>query len=286
MPEPVLASKAPDGELAGAGRSGAGQGTGDALWDDWDTPLCAPAEPVLHLDGYDGPMELLLDLAGRQRVDLGRLSILDLIGQFLAELDGRLSQVAVERRADWVVTASRLVLLRSRLLAPASPEVAAAAHHDADADLHRLSAVSEARAAAAWLQARPQLGHDVFARPSRGPDPRTASYMALMQACLVVLRTSAIQPANKPVYAPRPPTLWSVAQAIARIRSLLDQASQGMELRHFLPAIPAHEPDRDLKARAALASTLVAGLELSREGHVALRQEDAFGTITIEGRPE
>ena len=271
--------------MAGAGEIGAGQGIGDALWDDWDTPLRAPAAPVLHLDGYDGPMDLLLDLAGRQRVDLGRLSILELIEQFLAELDGRLRQVAIERRADWVVTASRLVLLRSRLLAPAGPEATAAAHRDADAELHRLERMAQVRAAAAWLQARPQLGHDVFARPGRGPDPRTASYMALMQACLVVLRTSATQPLeDTPVYVPRPPALWSVAQAIERIRVLLGQAPPGTELGHFLPTIPTHEPDRDLKARAAVASTLVAGLELSREGQVALRQEDAFGTITVEAQ--
>ena len=282
MPEPAPRDEPSGAGRVGAGASGAGQGTGDALWDDWDTPLGAPAAPVLHLDGYDGPMDLLLDLAGRQRVDLGRLSILELIEQFLAELDGRLRQVAIERRADWVVTASRLVLLRSRLLAPVSPEATAAAHRDADAELHRLGCITQVRAAAAWLQARPQLGHDVFARPGRGPDPRTVSYMALMQACLVVLRTSATQPVHEPVYTPRPPTLWSVAQAIARIRSLLDQASQGTELRHFLPAIPAHEPDRDLKARAAVASTLVAGLELSREGQLALRQDDAFGTIRVE----
>ncbi len=90
-----------------SGQGRPGQGTGNALCDDWDTPLRAPAALVLHLDGYDGSMNLLLDLAGRQRVDLDRLSILSLIEQFLAELDGRLRQIAIERRADWVVTASR-----------------------------------------------------------------------------------------------------------------------------------------------------------------------------------
>ncbi len=284
MPEPVPTGPAPGGELAGAGEGGAGWGTGDALWDDWDTPLRAPASPVLHLDGYDGPMDLLLDLAGRQRVDLGRLSILDLIGQFLAELDGRLRQVAIERRADWVVTASRLVLLRSRLIAPDSAEAEAAAQRDADTELRRLGAAGQVRAAAAWLQARPQLGHDVFGRPSRGPDPRTASYMALMQACLVVLRQTVAQSHDTPVYRPRPPELWSVAQAIARIRALLGQAPPGTELGHFLPTVPTHEPDRNLKARAALASTLVAGLELAREGQMALRQEDTFGTIRVDAQ--
>ena len=226
-------------------------------------------------------MELLLDLAGRQRVDLGRLSILELIGQFLAELDGRLRQVAIERRADWLVTASHLVLLRSRLLAPASPEAAATARSDADAELRRLEAGVQVRAAAAWLQARPQLGHDVFARPGREPDPRTASYMALMQACLVVLRGRHAQPHEAPGYRPRPPKLWSVAQAIARIRSLLAQAPRGAALEGFLPAIANDETHHDLKARAALASTLVAGLELARDGELALRQEEAFSTIEL-----
>ena len=278
MPEPATGPGAPAG--------GTGQGTGDALWDDWDTPLRAPATPLLHLDGYDGPMELLLDLAGRQCVDLGRLSILGLIGQFLAELDGRLRQVAIERRADWVVVASRLVLLRSRLTVPANDEAEAAAQRDADPELHRLEAAAQVRAAAAYLQARPQLGHDVFARPGRGPDPRTASYMALMQACLVVLRGRHLQrPSDEPVYVPHPPALWSVAQAITRIRALLGQAPLGAELGHFLPTVPAHEPDRDLKARAALASTLVAGLELAREGQVELRQGNAFDTIRIDAQP-
>ena len=132
-------------------------------------------------------------------------------------------------------------------LAPVGSEVEAAAYRDADAGLLRLER------------------------------------MALTQAYLVLLRTGIAHPVSgEPVYAPRPPTLWSVAQAMTRIRVLLDQAPPRTGLGHFLPVVPAHEPDRDLKARAALASTLVAGLELSREGHVALRQEDAFGTITVE----
>ena len=276
-----MSEPASGGAAAGAGEGGPGDATGDALWDDWNTPLRAPVTPLLHLDGYEGPMELLLDLAGRQRIDLGQLSILSLIEQFLAELDGRLRQVAIERRADWIVVASRLVLLRSRLLAPASPEIAAAAQRDADAELHRLERVAQVRGAAAWLQARPQLGYDVFARPSRGPDPRTASYMALMQACLVVLRQTSAQAQDTPVYRPRPPELWSVAQAMARIRAALEQLPGGGELGSFLPAIPDDEPQRKLKTSAALASTLVAGLELARGGELDLNQKEAFSPILV-----
>ena len=66
---------------------------------------------------------------------------------------------------------------------------------------------------------------------------------------------------------------------------MLGQTPPGTELKHLLPAIPAHEPDRDLKARAAVASTLIAGLELSRDGQLALRQDDAFGTIRVDAQP-
>ena len=95
---------------------------GDPLWDDWDTPPRVPTIPVLHLDGFDGPMDLLLDLAERQRIDLGRISVVALVEQFVAAMDRLTTQVPVERRADWVVVATRLVLLRSQLMFPGQPE--------------------------------------------------------------------------------------------------------------------------------------------------------------------
>jgi hypothetical protein len=93
---------------------------GDPVWDDWQTPLSAPTIPVLHLDGFDGPMVSLLDLAERQRIDLGRMSVLVLAEQFVAAVERLGDQVARERKADWLVMATRL--LRSRLLFPASPD--------------------------------------------------------------------------------------------------------------------------------------------------------------------
>ena len=105
--------------------SGAGQGAlptaapvQATLWDNWDTPPRIPGIPVLHLEGFDGPMDLLLDLAERQRIDFGRMSILALAEQFVAALRRLASSVSLEKRADWVVVATRLVLLRSRLVFP------------------------------------------------------------------------------------------------------------------------------------------------------------------------
>ena len=94
----------------------------DALWDDWDSPPRVPDTPELHLDGFDGSLDLLLDLAERERIDLSRLSVVDMTDQFLAAMVRYERHVRLERRADWLVLATRLVLLRSRLLLPSTPE--------------------------------------------------------------------------------------------------------------------------------------------------------------------
>ena len=92
----------------------------DPLWDDWDSPPRVPDTPELHLDGFDGSLDLLLDLAERERIDLSRLSVVDMTDQFLAAMVRYERHVRLERRADWLVLATRLVLLRSRLLLPGS----------------------------------------------------------------------------------------------------------------------------------------------------------------------
>ena len=204
-----------------------------------------PAIPVLHLDGFDGPMDLLLDLAERQRIDLGRISVLALVEQFAAAMDCLAARVPVERRADWVVVATRLVLLRSKLLFPASPEAVAAAEREAAREIERLESVRFVRAAAAWLLARPQLGHAVFARPTAGPDPRAASYMALMEACLTVLRGREGEPdAAEAVYRPPIPDLFRVPGALVRMRAKLAAIAGAEPLEVFLPLMPRghHEP--------------------------------------------
>ena len=116
--------------------------------------------------------------------------------------------------------ASRLVLLRSRLLFPASPAAAAKAERDAAAELRRLATLAFLRAAGAWLQARPQLGTDVFARP-QPVQPREGGYVALMEACLAVLRGRDGRADTAPVYRPAIPALWRLPDALARVRSLL-----------------------------------------------------------------
>jgi len=228
---------------------------------------------VFHLDGFEGPMDLLLDLAERQRIDLGQLSFADLAGQFVAECEGRLRGMPLERRADWLVMAARLLLLRSRLLFPADAAAAAEAGRDARAELDRLEQAAHIRVAADWLAARPQLGMDVFARPRHGPDPRVASYMVLMEACLVVLRGHAWRDEPVPMYRPPVWDLWRVQDALARIRSKLAERPEGGPLAVFLPSI-AKTSDFEMRARAAVASSFLAALELCRANEVRLEQVD------------
>ena len=133
----------------------------------WETT--PSSAPILHLAGFDGPMDLLLDLAERQRLHLGQVSLVDLVDQFVAALAKMSGQVPIDRLADWVVLATRLVLLRSRLLT-ATPDEVETAERDAAAELLRLDDMSRMRRAVQWLDQRPVLGRDVFG-PSARPQP-------------------------------------------------------------------------------------------------------------------
>ncbi len=253
--------------------------------DDWDTPPRAPTIPELHVDGFDGPMDLLLDLAERQRFDLGRISVLDLVEQFVLAMDKLAGRVTPERRAEWLVLATRLVLLRSRLMLPASPAEAQSAERDAAQEEQRLVGRLRMRAAVAWLEARPQLGRDTFVRPPSRKQGRTETTMALMEACLVVLRGPNRRPEAAPVYRPVLARLWRVEQALARIRHMLAEDPQGGELAHFLPPLePAvgKGADRLRQVRGAVAGTFVACLELARQGEVEAEQDEVFEPVRIK----
>jgi segregation and condensation protein A len=249
-------------------------------WEDAERVSVLPAIPTLHLAGFDGPMDLLLELAERQRIDLGKMSILALAEQFAAAMLELVGKVPIERRADWLVLATRLVVLRTRLLFPESPEAAADAVREAEQELGRLNELVRMRAAASWLQARPQLGIDVFTRTPEEP-ARESGYVALMEACLVLLRG---RPGSETFEAPEiltvtVPDLWRIPEAIERIRTLMPHSSESVPLQAFLPAVPADDSNRVLKARAAIASTFAAGLELAREQFLSLTQDDDFGLI-------
>ena len=259
----------------------------DALWDDWDSPLRIPDTPELHLDGFDGSLDLLLDLAERERIDLSRMSVVDMTDQFLSAMARYERHVKLERRADWLVLATRLLLLRSRLLLPSTPEAAGAAQAEAERELSRLQNLQFVRAAAAWLEVRPQLGRDVFTAPRRKRDPRVASYMHLMAACLAVLeREEGRQEAEiEKVYRPVIPALFRIPDALTRMRRQLACLAEPTPLAGFLPRLPKDVLDRDLVARSAVSSTFVAALELARLSELTIGEDSSFERITISTVP-
>ncbi len=239
----------------------------DVLRDDWTTPPRVAPMPVLHLEGFDGPMDQLVE---RKRIDFAPMSLLAIVDQLDAALARLARHLALERRADLVILASRLLLLRSRLLFPKhSQEIEDAGQMAGGLSSHADRSVM--RTAADWMERRPQLGRDVFARPSRGRSPRIAGYMALMEACLAVLEGRA--GLGEKVSSFRPPVrdFWTAALARQHIRAELIERPEGGDLVSFVPVLP-DTPERPCNVRTAIAGTLLASLEMARDGEVMLDQ--------------
>jgi segregation and condensation protein A len=231
---------------------------------------------VLSLEGFEGPLDLLLDLARAQKVDLAKISILALVEQYLAVIEGA-RRVRLELAAEWLVMAAWLTWLKSRLLLP---DGAAAEEGELAADVlaARLRDLSAIRAAAVWLSGRVQLGQDVH--PRGAPEDHTEidrSRLTVDLASLVRGYLHAMRRRRSRPYQPRPLTVWSVKDALQRLALLLGSIPDWTSLERFLPDSMAGPLER----RAAVASTLMAGLEMARGGAVRLRQEHDFGPILL-----
>ncbi len=237
------------------------------------------SDPVLqlHLDGFEGPMDLLLELARQQKVDLHRISILQLVEQYLAIVEG--ARVRLDLAADWLVMAAWLTWLKSRLLLPAGSEEAEEGETAAEVLAERLLELQGVRALAAWLSGRVQLGVDAFGRGAAevlvaiDRSGLAADVPGLVRAYAQARRRVA---AGVP-YVPRRAPLWSMADALARLERMLGRARVWTDLERFLPPLEGDEVAR----RGAVASTLLAGLELAKSGAADLRQEVAFGPILV-----
>jgi segregation and condensation protein A len=242
---------------------------------------------MLRLEGFEGPLDLLLDLARSQKLDLASISILALVDQYLAIIEGA-RRIRLELAADWLVMAAWLAWLKSRLLVPAGVEEAEDTEQMAETLAGRLAELAAMRRAALSLGARPQLGLDVFARGM--PEDLTETDRSGLRLDLPGLLRGHIAALRRQAatrrYAPRPMVWWSVQDALRRLGAMMGQAPDWMELQRFLPEAMSGEP---LARRAAVASTLLAGLEMARGGAIDLRQEESFGPIMLRrgsGSPE
>ena len=277
--------------MDGSAPSASGQGV--LALEGWEEPPRRQpgpaAAPVLAIDGFEGPLDWLLDLARTRRIDLTRLSILALVEAFEEALTAALASpdprpMLLGRWGDWLVMAADLTLLRSRLLVPADAAAAQDAHDEAERLRQRLLGRAEISRAADWLEGREQLGRDVFTRgQAEGAGVvragRTGDITALLRACLVAIRLPAEAGA---LYRVSGPPFWSVTDAAERIQAMLPSlGEEGVALEAFLPMVATDAPERELRCRVAVAGTFLAGLELTREGSAAVQQERAWATIQV-----
>ena len=235
----------------------------------------------VDLDGYEGPLDMLLALAREQKVDLARISILQLAEQYLAFIE-RAREINLEIAADYLVMAAWLAYLKSRLLLPAPPggeepsgdELAAAL----TLQLRRLEAM---RDAGERLMACPRLGRDVFARGApegvrviRHPVYELSLYELLKGYADHKIRTTIGR------LTVEPSRLHTLDQALKRLTGLIRGTRGWRKLSSFLPP----ELEGGIIGRSAVAATFAASLELARQGDVLLRQSRAFAPIFLRAR--
>jgi segregation and condensation protein A len=252
-----------------------------------DSSLTSSDSLELHLEGFDGPLYLLLDLARRQRVDLTRISVLTLVDQYVAAITSP-AQVDVSKAVEWLVMAAWLTWLKSRLLVPKDAAEAREAEQEAENLTAHLAALERIREVTAWLEQQPQLGRDSFGAGQNerlpGAEVR-AGFPALLDACLTVFRYGRAEPFEE-YLVPLKRALWTPAQAIVRMRAMLQELPDGGDLLGFVPKLKADLPDRAFRLRSAIASTLIAGLELTRDAQAGVNQEELFGRVIVRPRQQ
>lgn len=239
-------------------------------------PVRQSDELNLTLDGWEGPLDLLLNLARAQKVDLAQISILALVEQYLAYLAGARA-LKLEIAADYLVMAAWLAYLKSCLLLPKDPEVDPSPEEVALRLQMRLQQLDAMREAGARLFGRDRLGRDVFARgaPEGLRLVRKAAWQVRdfdLFAAYGVVRART-QPAMHVVHAR---SVMTLEEAIDNVARMIGRAIDWTLLERFLP------PSGDaLFRRSALASSFLAALELARRGRLDIAQDKAFAPIRL-----
>lgn len=242
-----------------------------------------PEALLVDVDGFEGPLDLLLTLARGQKVDLRRVSILQLAEQYLAFVAAA-RKLRIELAADYLVMAAWLAYLKSRLLLP-PPE-------DEDEELSaeelaarlafRLERLEAMRTAGARLMARDQLGREVFARGEEEALTvrREVEWTASLADLLAAYARIKTKDSYEPLHLRRAP-VFALDEAVKRLSDLIGEALDWMDLSAWLPDDWGAAPER---RRSALASHFAASLELVKRGKAEIRQDDVFGPLMLRAR--
>jgi len=243
----------------------------------------ASEEPAftVDLDGFEGPLDLLLELARRQKIDLVRISVLDLAEQYLLFIEAA-RKLRLELAADYLVMAAWLAFLKSRLLLPSPPPDAEPdASVLAEALAQRLRKLEAIRKAAELLVNRPRLGRDFFARGE--PEAVAISRRSVYEANLYDLLSAYARQTQKHARARvrfKAREVWSLAEARQALARLLGGPCDWTAFDEWLIGACLDPRMR----RSARASTFSASLELVREGKIEIRQEKTFAPIFIRAK--
>ena len=240
-------------------------------------------ELVVDLDGYEGPIDVLLRLAREQKVDLTKISILQLADQYLAFIS-EARRLSLEIAADYLVMAAWLAYLKSRLLLPApEPEDEPSAAELAEALAFQLQRLEAMQQAGVRLMARPLLGRDVFARGA--PEGLQFVSRTLYDTTLYDLLKAygdSRRRGEPAVLEIRAAELFSMDVVLTRLNKIIGKVPEWRSLMSFLPP----NLRGGLVERSAVAATFAASLELARSGRLQLRQDIAFGPIYLRSPPE
>jgi len=230
----------------------------------------------LELDGWEGPLDLLLDLSRRQKVDLRSISILALVDQYLDYIE-RAQDLRLELAADYLVMAAWLAYLKSALLLPKDEQEDPSPEELALRLQLRLQRLGAMREAAARLMARDRIGRDIFVRGAPEglrTDRKTlwkSDAFSLIQAYGQVKARTAPR-----IYHVSDRPVMTLDSALDRVSAMLGVTLEWMEIRDFLP----RHAEPELR-KSALASSFVAALELARLGRAEIAQEGAFEPLRI-----
>lgn len=236
---------------------------------------------IVDVDGFEGPLDLLLSLSRAQKVDLRKISVLDLAVQYLGFIE-KARELRIELAADYLVMAAWLAFLKSRLLLPPDPTMAGPTGDELAAHLaFQLERLQAMRDAAAKLMARDRLGRDRFVRGGTEDVTRrkTVTYSAnlldLMQGYARIRTRDDFRP-----FVMDRDSVFTMEQALQRMRGLIGFTGHWTDILAYLPDGWTDDPK---KRRSATASTFAASLELAKEGKIVIRQDEIFSPIQIKG---
>ncbi|MBA3527698.1 MAG: segregation/condensation protein A [Pseudomonadota bacterium] len=235
-----------------------------------------PDELTLSLDGWEGPLDLLLELARGQKVDLTQISILELVEQYLAYL-AQARALKLEIAADYLVMAAWLAYLKSCLLLPKDPAADPSPEEVALRLQMRLQRLDAMREAGARLLGRDRVGRDVFVRGD--PEGLLLVRKAKWQVSpfdLFAAYGAVKARSQPPMHVVHPRSVMTLDEAIERVSRMIGMAVEWTAIEEFLP----RTDDPQLR-RSALASSFVAALELARQGRLELAQDAPFAPLKL-----